>query len=251
MEIILWPLMAVLCLFLAYCALIIISSLFVDTAREYDKNSRYYRFLLNSATVLCIHLLGIKIHISGLENMPESGRFLLVGNHRSKFDPILTWQIFADKDIAFISKPENFDVPFFGRIIRKCAFMAIDRDNALNAVRTINSAAEKLKNDAVSVGVYPEGTRSLDCTLLPLHTGVFRIAQKADVPIVVLAVSGTENIHRNYFRHRTDVYFEVADVIPKEEVHKLSTNEIGARVRGDLEVALNKETENEQVLHSV
>ena len=54
--------------------------------------------------------------------IPEGTRFVLVGNHQSKFDPILSWYILRKKDIAFISKPENFKQPIFGRIIRKCCF---------------------------------------------------------------------------------------------------------------------------------
>ena len=251
MKIVLWAFLAFIIIFFAYCALIAISSLFVDDSREYDKNSRYYRFLLNSSTAIAMRILWIKIHASGLEKVPEGERFLLVSNHRSKFDPIVTWHVLNDRQLAFISKAENFKVPVFGKIIRKCAFMSIDREDAKNAVRTINKAADMMKKDEVSMAVYPEGTRSKDCVLLPFHTGVFRIAQKADSPVVVVAVSGTEDIHRNFFRRRTHVYLEVTDVIPRDEIHKLSTNEIGARVRRDLDGALNKESKNEKVLHTL
>ena len=52
----------------------------------------------------------------------------------------LEWLVLKPWDIAFISKGENFKIPFFGRIIRKCCFMPIDRENPRKALRTINKA---------------------------------------------------------------------------------------------------------------
>lgn len=116
--------------------------------------------------------------------------------------------------------------------------MAIDRENPRNAIKTIQKAADLLIKGQVSVGIYPEGTRSKTCMLLPFHNGVFKIAQRADAPIVVLAVSGTENIHKNYPFHHTDVYIDVIDVLPAEFVKENRTDVIGERVRTDLEYHL-------------
>ena len=251
-------LLALFLLFVAYCVLIVVSTLFVDESRECEKSSRYFRFLLNSSTAIAMVLIRVKLHVSGMENVPSDSRFLLVGNHISNYDPIVTWLVLKDRDLAFISKPENFKVPFWGKIIRKCAFMGIDRSNAINAARTLNAAAEKIKKDYVSVGVYPEGTRNKsESLLLPFHTGIFRIAQKADVPIVVCAVRGTENIHKNYIRRRTHVYVDFLELIPKEQVHACSTNELSTHVRESLESFLDPKSkteeinDNEKVLHSV
>jgi len=216
--------------FAAYCLLIVISSLFVDKKREYGTNSRFYRFLLNSATAIGIHLLRIKVHKSGFENVP-SVRFLVVSNHRSKFDPIVTWYALRKYDIAFISKVENFDVPVFGRVIRKCGFLSIDREHPMNAARTVAKAAEMMKNGIASIGVYPEGTRSKECVLLPFHNGIFSIAKKASAPVVVLAVRGTEKIHRQFIKKRTDVYLDVIRVLDASELEGKRTDDIGQSVR--------------------
>ncbi len=234
----LWLLGIVLGCFLLWVMVLFLSSLFVDPNSEYGENSPYYRFLLNGATALAVRVLGIHMHTAGLEKLPIEGRFLLVGNHRSNFDPILTWYVLKDRELAFISKPENFHIPIFGRIIRKCCFLPIDRKDPRNAVRTISSASDLLKNDSVSIAVYPEGTRSKERVLLPFHNGVFKIAHNANVPIVVAAISGTENIHRNYLRRRSDVFFSIVDVIPAEFAASSSTAAIGDRVRGGLEAAL-------------
>ncbi|MDY4676196.1 MAG: 1-acyl-sn-glycerol-3-phosphate acyltransferase, partial [Candidatus Borkfalkiaceae bacterium] len=96
----------------------IIVSLFADKNKTYLKHSRFYRRLLNFWTWIMTKILCIKIHVIGMEKMQNvKGRFLLVSNHRSNFDPILTWFVFKKYDVAFISKIENFSVPFFGAII--------------------------------------------------------------------------------------------------------------------------------------
>ncbi len=214
-----------------YCLLLIISSYLINPEKEYNKNSKYYRFLLNSATACSLKLIRIKVKINGIENLPTDGRFLLVCNHISKFDPIISWYILRKYDIAFISKPENFKVPFFGRIIQKCCFMPIDRENPRNAVKTINRAVSLIEKYEVSVGVYPEGTRSKDGVLLPFHNSVFKIAQKANVPIIVMTIIGTEKIHKNYPLHRSVVEMDFVNVLPACKIKSLRTAEIGDTVR--------------------
>lgn len=234
--IVLWVILSLMGL---YILLLWISSLLVHTDREYPENSRYYRWLLNSATGIMILVLRIRLKVSGVEKLPE-GRFLLVSNHRSNFDPILTWFVLRKRDIAFVSKRENFDVPIFGRFIRRCCFMAIDRENPRNAIRTIDQAAVLIREDKVSVGIYPEGTRSKECVLLPFHPGVFKIAQKANVPVVVMTVNGTEKIHRNVPFHRTVINLDILKVIPAEKVTSERTALISEDVRETMAQQLTK-----------
>ena len=112
--------------------------------------------------------------------------------------------------------------------------MSIDRDDPMNAARTINRAAKLMTDDEVSVAVYPEGTRNYGEGLLPFHNGVFLIAQKAGVPVVVVSVKGTEKIHMNYPLRRSRVEINVLDVIPTETVKTTRTNNIGDMVRETL-----------------
>lgn len=244
--VLLWVLAALLVLtvlvvaFLGICALLV-------RQEAYETHSRFYRRLLNGATAFFLWLLDIHVHCQGLEMLPE-GRFLLVGNHRSNFDPIVTWYALKKYDLAFLSKEENFRIPIFGRIIRRCCCLPIDRQDPRKAMTAINRAADLLARDQVSMAVYPEGTRSKTCVLLPFHNGVFKIAKKARVPIVVAAVQGTETIHKNCFRRPSYVEITIVEVLPADDVAKMRTGDIGRRVYEGLERALTdrKERQNEQ-----
>ncbi|MEE1017363.1 MAG: 1-acyl-sn-glycerol-3-phosphate acyltransferase [Ruminococcus sp.] len=224
--IILWVLLGIVALFAAYFLLIAVSSLFVDMNREYDRDSKYFRWLLNSSTAVAVKLIRIHIKVTGKENLPK-GRFLLVCNHRSKFDPILSWHIFAKENLSFISKPENFKVPIYGRIIHRCCFMPIDRENPRNAIKTVKRASKLITDDVASVAVYPEGTRNYGKGLLPFHNAMFKIAQKANVPVVVMTVKGTFEIQKNFPLHKSVVNMDVVGVIPVETVKSFKTNELG------------------------
>ena len=231
---ILLGLFALYVLFLGACALL------VDPKKEYEKNSPYYRFLLDSVTAAAMKLLRIRVHVSGIEKIPKDTKVLFVSNHRSNFDPIVTWYALKKWKIAFVSKPSNFKIPFFGRIIRKCCFMPIDRENPRNAIVTINKAAKLLKKQEVSIGIYPEGTRSKNGQLLPFHNGVFKIAQKAEAAMVVLCVTGTEKISKRTPFRRTDVYLDVLEVFSAQGIKETKTEMIGTAVRRLIEINTEK-----------
>ena len=238
--IILYLLGAVLSLLLLYILFLGICCLFINPDKEYEKNSPFYRFLLNGATAFGIWLLRIRIHVTGMEKVPKDQKVLFICNHRSNFDPLITWHVFKKWKIAYISKPSNFKIPFFGRIIRKCCFMAIDRENPRKAIPTINKAAKLLRKQEVSIGVYPEGTRSKTGKLLPFHNGVFKIAQKASSPIVVLSITGTEKISGRTPFKATDVYLDVLEVLDEANIKDARTERIGTAARRLIEANTEK-----------
>ncbi|MBQ5745087.1 MAG: 1-acyl-sn-glycerol-3-phosphate acyltransferase [Ruminococcus sp.] len=82
-----------------------------------------------------------------------------------------------------------------------------------------------------TVAVYPEGTRNYGEGLLPFHNAMFKIAQKAQVPVVVVTVRGTYEIQKNYPLHRSHVYIDVAEVLDAAEVRQTKTAVLGDKVR--------------------
>lgn len=238
MDIALKILAALLASFIGYVLFLFVCSRFVDTKKEYTEDSAFYRMLLYGASAAAIKLLGVRVHTTGLELLPKGTNLMFVGNHLSNFDPIIQWLVLKEWRLAFVSKKANFGIPIFGRFIRRCCFLEIDRENPLNGMAAIGKAGKLLKKGELSVGVYPEGTRNRTQRLLPFHNVVFRMAIKAEKPIAVMAIRGTENIHKNVFRRRSDVYLDIIKVIPTEEVKKMKYEEIGACVKAALEEKL-------------
>lgn len=219
----------------------IFCSLFIDKNKEYTEDSKFYRFLLYACTKLVVFFARIKIYVKGIENVPKNGRYLYVSCHKSNFDPILSWEILGkEADLCFLSKPENFNQPTFGKIIRRCCFLAIDRENPRNALKTIDKAANFIKEDKFSIGVYPEGTRNTtNGELLPFHTGLFKIAKKANVPIIVGTTINCEKIAKNFPFRGTKVYYDFCGVIPADKVKATSNIELGEIIKQMMLDSLN------------
>ena len=223
----------------AWLILVWAVSLTVDLSKPVTEDHPVCRrIVVRVIGVLC--LVGrLRIHVKGWENVPE-GKFLLVGNHRSNYDPIVTvWAMRRrGADVAFVTKPENMKLPLV-RFIHTANFLVIDRDDPRKAIETIHAAADLLSRDVVNVGIYPEGTRSKTAGMLPFHNAVFKIAKRARTPIVTACVTGTEKIRRNMPWRHTDVTLDLCACIGREEVAASSTKELGDRVRRELELAMN------------
>lgn len=119
-------------------------------------------------------------------------------------------------------------------------FLPIDRENPRHALEAIQGAADLLERDVASMGIYPEGTRSKDGTLLPFHDAVFKIAKRAKVPILVATTEGTNHIHENFPLHHTDVTLTLLEVMDADTVASMSTKNIGLHVRALMEEKLGQ-----------
>ncbi|MBR5263973.1 MAG: 1-acyl-sn-glycerol-3-phosphate acyltransferase [Clostridia bacterium] len=213
-------------------------SLCIDMKKPRTKDHPFVRFLIAETVRLVCQLGRVKIVTEGLEKMP-AGRFLLISNHRSMFDPLVSLVAFKKFPMAFVTKPENLRLPLVGRIIRYCCFLPIDRENPRSAIRAINSAAELIKTDTLSVGIYPEGTRNKgEAVLLPFHSGVLMIAQKAGVPVVAVTAENTEKVVKNFPLRKTVVKLTVCDVIPAEAVASARTDDLGNTLYATMEKQL-------------
>lgn len=184
----------------------------------------------------------VRTEVRGEELLPKDSRFVLVCNHRSMFDPLVTEAKLGAYTLGFISKPSNLKIPLVGKLAYGGCYLPIDRENDRKALKTILTAADYIKRDFCSVCIYPEGTRSKSSQMLPFHAGSFKIAQKANVPLVIASVQGTEQVHRNFLLRPTHVELRILEVVPAAQVKAMSTQELAAYSRKLMEEALSGET---------
>ena len=217
---------------LLYLLILGIGAMFVGNTKPVSKQSAFCRAGCIGVSALLSGYCFVRTHVTGLEKLPDAGRFLMVCNHRSMFDPIIVLDKLRRFNIAFISKPSNMRIPIAGRIAYGAGFLPVDRENDRKALVSIITAADYLKRDICSMAVYPEGTRSKTGELLPFHAGSFKIAQKADVPLVIAAVRDTQKIVKSILRGGADVYLDILEVVPAEKVKSMSTAELAEYSRG-------------------
>ena len=177
--------------------MILVMAKSVDMEKEREKDSPFYRTVAMLTINALIPVLKVTIRTRGLEQTPKDGRFLLVCNHLHDTDPIVLLWAFPKSQLAFISKRENDRMKLIGPFLRKLLCQPINRENDREALKTILKCIRLIKEDEVSIGVFPEGYIHDDHLLYPFRGGVFKIAQKANVPVVVCTLQNTYVIYKN------------------------------------------------------
>ena len=205
----------------------------VDMDKPQEEDSKFYRAIMYPYIEALITLVGVRLHTRGLEKTPKDGRFLLVCNHLFIADPGILLHCFKKSQLAFVTKKENQRIPIVAPIMHRILCQPIDRENDRAALKTILKCIQLLKEDKCSIGVFPEGYTSRDGKLHQFRPGVFKIAQKANVPVVVCTIQNTKSIFKNLKKlKKTDVELHLVAVIPPEEIKGLSTVEVSDRIYG-------------------
>lgn len=235
-------------LYLLVCYLVVLVTAHrSDPEKVYDRDDPFVRGIVKLYAPAVFRLLGCKIEAIGTEKLPKDGRFLLVSNHLHDLDPGVILAAYPDAQLAFIAKKEVFDMKLVGRLLPRILGQFIDRENDRNALRTILRCIALLKEDTASVAVFPEGKITGDNLLHQFRPGVFKMATKANVPIVVCTLFGTQNITKNVKRlRRTHIRLHLVDVIPAEELKGVTTVDIAHRVHALMAESLGAENVADQ-----
>lgn len=203
----------------------------VDTTVPQEHDSKFYRRVVTCYIEALIPLVGLKIETAGLEKMPDAKRILLVCNHQNEGDPGILMHYFKRYELAFVAKKEVRDMFMVGKFMHALVCQPINRENDREALKSILRCIQLLKTDEVSIGAFPEGGIFEKDKLHPFRSGVFKIAQKAGVPIVVCTLKGTSNLFPNMRKlKKTPVRLHLVDVIPAEEVKAANTVDLGDKI---------------------
>lgn len=212
-------------------AFFLVASLVIDTRKSQDKDSKFYRRLVEVYLAALRTVLRIRIHVQGLEHVPANGRFLLVCNHCHDSDPAMLLSVLEGKQLAFVAKREVMDYFLVGKLLHKLLGQAVNRENDREALKAIVKCVQLLQEDTASVAVFPEGYIYPDRKLHHFRHGVFKIAKKAKVPVVVCTMTGTKDVFHNILHCKSlDINLHFLGTIPVEEHEKLTTVQLSEQV---------------------
>ena len=203
----------------------------VDQTQPQEDDDKFYRIVTDLIIQSAFPVLRIRVKKIGTEKIPTDGRFMLVSNHCNDSDPIILLYCLRKSQLAFISKRENSTMFVIGPMMHKILCQLINRENDREALKTILRCIQILKEDKASIAVFPEGgILSEDGKLHHFRPGVFKIAQKANVPIVVCTLKNTKDVVRNIKHLKpSSVEMKVLEVIPAEELKGVTTVDIAHR----------------------
>jgi 1-acyl-sn-glycerol-3-phosphate acyltransferase len=133
--------------------------------------------------------------VEGAAHVPAEGPAILASNHLSYAD-WLFMPLTLPRRVTFVAKAEYFTSPglkgwFQRKFFAGAGQVPIDRTGA-SAAEGALSSARKILEDGELFGIYPEGTRSHDGRLYRGKTGVARLALETKVPVIPVAVLGTD-----------------------------------------------------------
>jgi 1-acyl-sn-glycerol-3-phosphate acyltransferase len=136
--------------------------------------------------------------IEGLHHIPTHGGAILAGNHLAVADSFLV-PLLLPRRVTYLAKREYFTQPGLLGWLKKMFFtgvgqVPVDRTSGSGAQAALETGV-RLLHEGKLLGIYPEGTRSPDGRLYKGKTGVARMALEADVPVIPVAVIGTDKLN--------------------------------------------------------
>lgn len=135
--------------------------------------------------------------VEGVHHVPRQGPVILAANHLALIDPLFIG-VACPRTVRFIAKQELFDEGNLPKravagLLRALGPLTVDRRPGQSSREAMDNSLNVLHNGEV-FGIFPEGTRSPDGRLHRGQTGIAWLALTADVPVVPLALAGTDRI---------------------------------------------------------
>ena len=168
-------------------------SIFGLAAMLLDRTGKVADFIIRLWARIILMLAGAKVELRGIENIEKNESYAFVSNHASLLD-VPTAMTTLPYQLRFLAKKELFKIPLFGRAMLAVGHIKIDRQNLESAVKSINEASVRLKENHSSVLIFAEGTRSLTGEVGKFKKGGIILAIRMGIPIVPITISGSRKL---------------------------------------------------------
>jgi len=211
------------------------------------KNKNCWRFMVDVARFSCFWL-GIRIKVEGLEKLNSNETYVFYSNHQCFIDPLIYHKTLHKFPHATMYKEIINTYPLAASMAQALGGVSIARDDDRSAMESIVKIIKKVKA-GINFFVFPEGTRSRGIGMHHFKAGSFKISQKANSKLVLLAIDGS-------YRRRlvvpflyTPVYIKVVEVMDFDEVNRLSTHELASSCEKLVRQAIDEIREKHFVMH--
>jgi lysophosphatidate acyltransferase len=186
------------------------------TGKRASINYHCAKFFLRAGTFLT----GVRIEVEGAEHLQKEEARVIVANHQSSLDVLIMTAIVPPNCVVIAKRSLRF-IPLFGTYMVMARNILIDRKNHQCSMAMLSKAGESIKNEQLSVFVFPEGTRSrlAEASMLPFKKGAFHLAQQAQVPVVPAVFSNYRHIFNSTERIWRSGVIRVKILPPRSTEH--------------------------------
>jgi len=171
-----------------------------------------------------MRLYDITINIEGKENIPDEDGFVFISNHQGYADIIVLLKVMEGRQVGFIAKETLQKVPYFGKWISAIRGVYIKRGDAREALKSIQAGVNHIK-EGFNLVIFPEGTRSRSPEMGEFKPGSFKLATKAKVPVVPVAINGTRHFFEDRGIFTNGVVIDVK-VLPAVDTNSLDRHQL-------------------------
>lgn len=184
----------------------------------------FFRFIRMVVRIIVLIING-NCRYQAKERLPKDQNYILVGPHRTWWDPLFFALAASPKEFGFMAKEELFKNPILKWILVHAHAFPVKRDNP--GPSTIKTPVKMLKNTNLSLIMFPSGTRHSD----ELKGGAALISKMAKVPIVPAVYQGPEKFGHLFLRKRVIVRFgEPIDTSDIKKMDKAGMEEVEKRM---------------------
>jgi len=196
-----------------------------------------YRVVVKGIVRIGVRAAGIKVEVTGLENVPAGVSCIFLSNHVSNLDPPVILPEIPGMSSVLLKK-ELMRIPLLGTAMRMGKFVPVERGNNREAAKaSVVAAADALKS-GLHILIFAEGTRSKDGRLAAFKRGPFYLAKETGAPIVPVAVSGTQAMMRKGSAAITPGVAKIAMLPAIDPAAYGTRDELMAAVRAAIAAAL-------------
>ncbi|HCY76406.1 MAG TPA: hypothetical protein DHV28_10835 [Ignavibacteriales bacterium] len=158
-----------------------------------DRSFTLYHYLAKIFPLGILIISGVKVKITGIENINRKDVYVFASNHSSQLDiTALQWGV--PNRLSMIFKKELARIPFFGWQLYLGPYVVVDRKDPQAAMKSLKEAKKVMDEKKISVLVFPEGTRSETGEVQLFKRGAFYLASHSGYPIVPITINGTKKI---------------------------------------------------------
>lgn len=157
---------------------------------------------------------GVSIEVSGLEHLERlESPCVIIGNHMSMMETVILPAIILPlQKITFVIKESLLNYPVFKHVMRASRPIAVTRNNPRQDLKTVMGEGVERLHEGISVVVFPQTTRSTDFSPEQFSTIGVKLAQKAGVPVIPLALKTDSWTNGQLFK-------DFGRIIPQKRVH--------------------------------
>jgi 1-acyl-sn-glycerol-3-phosphate acyltransferase len=142
---------------------------------------------------IAFRLGGIRVVLTGAENIPRGRACIFMSNHVSNLDPPALLPCIPGRTSAFLKRSLT-KIPVLGFGFRLGEFIPVDRAGSTAAAVESVRAARAVLDKGIHILTFVEGTRSADGRMLPFKKGPFYLASETGAPCIPVSIHGSESL---------------------------------------------------------